>query len=149
MAIAEVIAAFKKVFDDGDIRQITPNAYSYDIIEDSELDSRKFRHKQDVNFFVYLVTKSVERKAFGCELEQYNIEIKYYRKDDKEGIAQNEIKQNFELVYSKIKSLIGNTLDGSVDYFLTNNNFINLSTITLDGGVVWLGSFNLIGFKTI
>jgi hypothetical protein len=149
MSLATVRAAFEDVFQDSQVQAITPKFYNYEILEDSNLDARKFRSGHEINFFIFLVTKSIIFKPFGCELETYNVEIKYYKEDDKAGNAQNEIRDAFEVIHSRILDVIGRDWGDSVDYYQPASNLITLNTIQLDDRSVWLGRFSYNGFKTV
>lgn len=149
MSLSDVRDSFDTLFSDATLQAITPKIYDYDILEDSNLDNRKYRYQQKINFFIYNITKSIEKKQFGCEQEIYNAEIKYYLEDKKNGSAQNDIRDAFETVHSKIKTVIGNTWDSSVDFYLTTDDPISVNTIDLGGRQAWVGTYNYQGYKQI
>lgn len=149
MSLLAVRTAFEDLFDDSDIKDLSNKAYNYDILEDSNLDNRKYRKDQEINFFIYLVTKGIEKKGFSCEQETYTVEIKYYLENDKEGLAQNKIKDAFETIHARMAAVIGNTWNSTVDFYKPSDGVITLQTIDLGEQPSWLGSFSYEGFKQV
>lgn len=149
MSLVDVRNAFQVLFNDSQVEAITENAYAYDFIEDSNLDNRKYRFNNEVNFFIFLVTKSIQAKLSGCEQEIYNVEIKYYLEDNKNGTSANTIRDAFETVHSRIKTVIGSNWDESVDYYLPVENPITMSLVTVGDRPAWLGVFSYQGYKQI
>lgn len=140
MSLADVRGAFKTLFDTSTMRAITPNAYDHDILEDSNYDARKMLSEKEVNFWVYLVTKQVLQKLSGAEQETYNIEFKYYRFADKAGDNQAELFDTFEELHSNIRTVLGTTLSGTVDFYRSLDRPITKTTLVLDGKPCWVGS---------
>lgn len=149
MSLADVREAFDTLFKDSQITDISGKAYSYDILQDSNFDNRKYRDKHKVNFFIFLVTKTPSKQAFGGGEEIYSVELKYYLQDDKQGIAQNAVRDALETIHSRIDQVIGKNWDSSVDYYLPIQSEIQTQTIQLGGKTSWLGSFAYQGFKKV
>lgn len=149
MTLSAVRESWQSLFEDSQIYEITPNFYFYDILDDSETDIAKYKHNQEINFFICLISKSYQYKAFGETLETYRVEIKYYKEDNKSGTNQNAIKDALETVVSRVRAVLGVTWLNSVDFYDIEQNQINLENITLAGEEVWLGRVFLNGIKSI
>lgn len=149
MSLKTVRNAFSDLFADRQIKTISDKSYPYEIIINSNLDNRKVRAGDKVNYFTYTVTKSIETKLFNCEKETYLVEIKYYREDEKEGQAQNDIRDAFETIHSRMKTVIGNKWSNTVDFYQPVTNEITLQTIQVGERLSWLGTFSYQGIKQI
>ena len=149
MSLKTVREAFKDLFNDIQIRSISPKAYDYDVIYNSNLDNRKFRAGDKVNYFTYIITKSIEFKTFRCTKETYLVELKYYKEDEKEGKAQNDIRDAFETIHSRINTVIGSKWNNTVDFYQPISNEIAVQTIQVGDQPSWLGTFSYQGIKQI
>lgn len=149
MSNSAVRSAFATLFADSQIQALTTKSYNYDILDDSETDIAKYKYNQEINFFIYLVSQGFEYKAFGEVLETYSVEIKYYKEDNKSGTNQNAIRDNLATLITRLRTVLGVTWSGTVDYYTIQDAPISLENINLAGDESWLGRVVLIGYKSI
>lgn len=149
MSLIEVRASIQDLFNDATIRAITPQNYDHELLGGGNSQTEKYYFENEINFFVFLVSKSVQQKLNGAKLETYSIEIKYYREHNLDGSNQNIIKDTFEALMTRRETVLGIDLGDSVDFYRELNRPILIESIQLDGKNCWVGSYTFEGVKTV
>lgn len=149
MTFVAVNTAFKELFNDSEVRTITPNAYDYDILAEANSDVSKFYFEEEINFFIFLVTRRTLQKLSRAEQHTYTVEIKYYLENDKEGVNQNKLNSVFEIIHNAINSILGTSWSNSVDFYRSTNKDLSKSLIVLDGKQCFQASFTYEGVETV
>lgn len=149
MTNSQVRTAWATLFATSQLQAITTKSYFYDILDESETDINKFHYNQEINFFICLVNTGIQYKNFGEILETYTVEIKYYKADNKSGSNQNAIRDNLETLITRVRTTLGVTWSGTVDYYTIQDSAITLENINLAGDECWLGRVVFQGVKSI
>lgn len=140
--LAQIRSAWlANIWNHATIQAITTKIYNYDITLDSTFEYSKLRYNQEFNAFVYIVTK-YERLGFGgTKYDEFEVEVRYYRKADVEGNNFNTVLETFETLFGLVRTQLSHTWGGTVGAYRTQESAPTLSQVTLEGVPVWLGTY--------
>lgn len=136
------------------ITALTPRIFNREIPDLSEEDVRDVSYQQEINFFEWLVKKSVRyplvSRGVG-EDQAFLVEIRYTREKDphtdRTGTNYNSVRDAYETLLSLVKSELGNSWDSTVDFYTTQQEAIVINERVVGGVEVWSSVFRFQGFK--
>lgn len=145
---AQVRAAWlADVMGNSSVTTITDKIYDYDITQESTKEYSKLRYDQQLNFFLYLVTKGSKVLMMGQTLEEFAVEIRHTREADVPGANWKAIVSAIETIVGLVQSSLGATWNDTVDYYRIQDGPLTIIGQTLENKPVWTGSYKFFGYK--
>lgn len=140
--LAQVRSAWDtSIWSHASILAITDKIYDYDVTIDSTFELYKLRYNQEVNAFVYVVSK-YERLGFGgTKYEEFEVNVRYYRKADVAGANHKAVYDAYETLIALVRTSLTHTWGGTVGAYRNQDSPPQISQITLEGVPVWLGTY--------
>lgn len=128
------------IWDDVDIRNLTPNIYSYEVTQESQSELSKLRDGQEINYITWVTTRlgDVEASELKNILFRYTIDVRYNLQSNKDGSNFNEVIDNLITIESKVITALGQQWSNTVDLYNLIASEAPLETF-IDGRTVWQG----------
>lgn len=147
---AQVEAAWvENIWQNATITAITPKIYGFNITDDSERETSRLIYQTELNYIQYAVQRSNAR-AMTSQLEyQFLVDVVYTRKFDVAGENWTAVRDFFDTLYALVHSSLGNSWDGTVDYWREQEGPAEITQIDFEGEPAWQGKYRFIGFQTV
>lgn len=151
---AQVEAAWSThIWAHSSIAVLTNKIFNREISDLSEDDVRDVSFQQQINFIEWLVKKSIEYPQISRGLgqdETFLVEIRYTREKDphadKAGANYNAVRDALETIVGLVKSELGVSWDGTIDYYETQTEAVVINERDIAGSEVWSGVYRFQGF---
>lgn len=143
------------IFNAPSVAAFTSRGYLYDVLADSQFEAAKLYHDpQDggmpqVNFFVCLVRRAQRMELLRGLEQTFEVRLTYYlQQTDVGGPQYNLVADRLELVDDLVRTALGKTWGGTVDYY-TGGEPDRIDVAAVDDRQCWRGGATYLGFKAI
>jgi hypothetical protein len=144
MTIATVKTKWETaIFADATIKGYTTNLYSYDLINTvskSNAHEAKMFLANNLNFAQFIFLGRTRKEMTKDESQIYTVRVDYYKECDLSGTNFNSVVNFQEDLYSVVKTKLGNTWGGAVDFWNVVEEIPQVSSENLNGTPVWFSS---------
>lgn len=136
------------------IQRITDKVYAYDITQLPEIDVARFSYEQQINFFEWVVSRTVGDGQIGAvngRRTLFIVEVRYTRQKDQDGTNQRAIRDTFDTLISLVYSALGDSWNSTVDLYRHQEGPVAIESAVLADIPVWRGTYTFEGetFNTI
>lgn len=140
--LAQIRAAWNtKIWTNATVTAITDKIYDYDVTTDSTFEQSKLRYNQEHNAFIYVCSKYERLGMMGTKYEEFEVDVRYYRKADVAGANHKIVLDTFETIIGLVRTELTHTWNSTVGAYRTQSSIPTISQILLEGLPVWLGNY--------
>lgn len=137
------------IFGDSSITALTDKIYDFEILELSTKETARLRFEQEVNFFLYLVSRAQKIRMMSQREQTFTVEVRRYLEADVAGVNYKKVIDDFEALDSLVITALTSTWNNSVDFYRTQDGPLEIRLTEIEGVSVWEGIYKYFGFKNI
>jgi hypothetical protein len=126
-----------KIFNHASIQAITTAIIYHPITQTSESEVDDLYFGAEVNVIEVLISRAIELVMTKEELTSYSVRVSYYKEQDPGSTNYADARAFFETLYPLVKSELGTTWNGTVDYWNINAESVDAEETTIDGRACW------------
>lgn len=127
------------IFDYSTIQGITKKANAFEMIQDSETALEKLHYGGAVNAFCYKAVQINEQRLTRTILHTHVVTVDYYREQDPAGMNWKAVRDALETLATTVRTQLGNTWQGSVDYWRYRDTEPEIEQVTIGSTPCWRG----------
>lgn len=129
-----------KIFAHANIKALTEKVIYHPYTQTSEREIEDLYFGAEVNFIQCIVYRVIELVMTQSEITTFNVALSYYRQQEPVSTNYATTRSFFDVLYPLVKSELGQTWDGNVDYFNLRTDDIIVEEATIDGTPCWYQS---------
>lgn len=125
------------------IKQCSPVVIAFEPAETSEKDLSYLYHRGLVNYWSYVVTRSIMYPIFSAGDKaqlKYTVRVSYTKEQDGSGESYRDVRNAFETLVSVAYSGLGSDWGSTVDYWTPEEDPLSIEEVEIAGAKCWRGS---------
>lgn len=134
------------------IKEITPQIFDYDVLREFNTSMKELSslyYNQEINFIVYIISRSQRLRMMGQIEQTFTAEIRVYRQANVSGSNFNDLLDAYEAIDSQVVSSLDSNWATTVDYYTPQPGPAVINKIEINNIACWSGTYLYTGVKNL